>query len=176
MTLVKLYNLLFESNSNISEAMQTEPPEGYVVDINLNDSRNIIIKIKPQQEDKSHPNYIGTINLEKSITVDNGTVWQVAAVTADKGYGPLLYDLAMETVLLVGGIGLMPDRIDVSPEARNVWKKYFEERSDVIHKPLPEDLFAGTRLKDRQEYLRYYYYKTSTPVLDKLKSINKLSF
>ena len=68
----------------------------------------------------------------------------------------------------------MPDRIDVSPEARNVWRKYFEERADVIHKPLPEDLFIGTKLKDRQEYLRYYYSKTSTPTIDKLKSLNKL--
>ena len=56
-------------------------------------------------------------------------VWQVHS-EADSGWGPLLYDVAMEWATLHGD-GLMPDRGSVSKEARAVWKYYLSNRSDV---------------------------------------------
>jgi len=45
---------------------------------------------------------------------------------ADKGLGPLLYDVAIEATS-----GLMADRMGVSDEAENVWNKYMNSRPDI---------------------------------------------
>ena len=50
---------------------------------------------------------------------------------ATDGYGPMLYDLAMEWATANGG-GLIADRGSVSPSAREVWDYYLNNRSDVI--------------------------------------------
>ena len=49
---------------------------------------------------------------------------------ATSGYGPMLYDLAMEYATQNGG-GLIADRSTVSPEARAVWNYYLNNRSDI---------------------------------------------
>jgi hypothetical protein len=52
----------------------------------------------------------------------------VSSVNAADGYGPLLYDVAME---LAGKDGLKPDIDNVSDEAAAVWKHYDTQRPDV---------------------------------------------
>lgn len=47
------------------------------------------------------------------------------------GWGPLLYDVAMEWASSMGG-GLAPDRRTVSPAAAGVWDKYASSRGDVV--------------------------------------------
>jgi hypothetical protein len=79
----------------------------------------------------------------------------------------------MELISLKGDAGLMADRTDVSLAAKNVWSVYFHIREDVGHRPLPEDLFDETALSERPEYLKYYYYKSETPILDALKAAGK---
>ena len=54
----------------------------------------------------------------------------VAYVEAKKGYGPLLYDVAMEIATMKAG-GLVADRTIVSDDAYDVWDYYVNERSDV---------------------------------------------
>ena len=49
---------------------------------------------------------------------------------ASPGYGPMLYDLAMEWATENGG-GLIADRSLVSDEAERVWNYYLSSRSDV---------------------------------------------
>jgi len=49
---------------------------------------------------------------------------------ATSGYGPMLYDLAMEWATKNGG-GLIADRGTVSPEARSVWDYYLNNRNDI---------------------------------------------
>ena len=49
---------------------------------------------------------------------------------ATDGYGPMLYDLAMEWAT-TNGSGLIADRDTVSAEARAVWDYYLNNRSDV---------------------------------------------
>jgi len=58
---------------------------------------------------------------------------QVERSAAQQGYGPLLYDIAME---LEGG--LTPDRMSVSPAAEHVWDFYKDNRSDVEAKLLDD--------------------------------------
>ena len=60
-------------------------------------------------------------------------VYTVSRSQAKDGYGPLLYDVAMEYATLKGS-GLMPDRSSVSTDAQKVWQYYLNNRSDVgIH-------------------------------------------
>ena len=50
--------------------------------------------------------------------------------SAESGYGPLLYDVAIEYATLNGN-GLTADRMAVSPDAVSVWQYYLDLRSDV---------------------------------------------
>ena len=59
------------------------------------------------------------------------SAFMVAYSDATKGWGPLLYDVAMEYATLFGN-GLMSDRTEVSDEAYAVWDYYLKSRSDVI--------------------------------------------
>ena len=59
-----------------------------------------------------------------------GGAWEVAAAKAPHGWGPLLYDVAMEWATLNGG-GLVSDRFSVSKDARGVWDYYMNKRCDV---------------------------------------------
>lgn len=54
----------------------------------------------------------------------------VAYSEAASGWGPMLYDVAMEVATASGG-GLTPDRESVTPAAQNVWSYYFNDRGDV---------------------------------------------
>ena len=59
-----------------------------------------------------------------------GEALHVVYAGAASGWGPLLYDVAMEVATQVGG-GLTPDRNSVSNDAQNVWSYYFNNRGDV---------------------------------------------
>ncbi len=99
MKLKRLINYLFE---NIEEAMQLEPPSGYIIEIG-GDQRVIFIKmIKNNPPEGKRGRVKGYIKIERGITVPGGgMIWEVSNVEAESGYGPLLYDLAMEMVYLL---------------------------------------------------------------------------
>lgn len=63
--------------------------------------------------------------------------FEVAIADAKKGYGPLLYDVAMEYASEKGG-GLMADRHTVSDAALNVWRRYMQ-RPDVVTHEMPDN-------------------------------------
>jgi hypothetical protein len=56
--------------------------------------------------------------------------WQVKYTDVTKGWGPLLYDIAIEWATIKGG-GLISDREDLSGDAKAVWDYYLAKRSDV---------------------------------------------
>lgn len=58
--------------------------------------------------------------------------WVVVGSGANHGWGPLLYDVAME---VAGSAGLMADRSSLSEDAYNVWQVYMS-RGDVQKKQL----------------------------------------
>ena len=59
--------------------------------------------------------------------------WQVVSSQVSDGWGPLLYDVAME---VIGDAGIMADRGSLSDDAYNVWKYYMHSRPDVVKKQL----------------------------------------
>ena len=113
-------------------------------------------------------------------------IWSVCQVQAVHGYGPLLYDLALECVHLVGGQGLIPDRGEVSYEASKVWTRY-RSRHDVEHKPIPQEIEYSRMYSDEanrhgDEYpgfrpdLDQIYSKSNAPTIYRLLQRGKLKF
>lgn len=62
------------------------------------------------------------------------------------GWGPLLYDVAME-VATIEGTGLIPDRNHISQDAFNIWDYYEKRRTDVDHKQLDDPNNTLTSIK-----------------------------
>lgn len=71
-----------------------------------------------------------TVGIHDKETGPCDGAWTVVYSNATRGWGPLLYDVAMEYATEIGG-GLTPDRSAVSSDAENVWKYYFNKRGDV---------------------------------------------
>ncbi len=110
----------------------------------------------------------------------------VGSSNAVSGFGPILYDVAIE---VSGDSGLMSDRYSVSPDATGIWDYYMRNRSDVQVKQLdnkeniltPRDhdncnqdvstLDVGTKIKHgwAESSLSKVYYKYGTPVMDELE-------
>ena len=81
---------------------------------------------------KSH-GFRGTIVIEEPQLVDEYPcegAYMISWAAASDGYGPLLYDVAMEVATMFGG-GLVSDRTIVSTDAQRVWRYYLKNRSDV---------------------------------------------
>lgn len=70
-----------------------------------------------------------TMNPGEDTGPCNGAL-SVVYSRAAPGWGPMLYDVAMEAATQTGG-GLTPDRKAVSNDAQNIWRYYFNNRSDV---------------------------------------------
>ncbi len=79
-----------------------------------------------------------------SFGLTQGDVYGIYGAYADKGYGPLLYELAM-TYVYPKGI-TMSDDSSTSEDAMNVWEK-FTERNDVVKKPI-----VRTQRTDKEEW------------------------
>jgi len=99
-------------------------------------------------------------------------VWVVTNSYARGGWGPFLYDLAMD---FAGDFGLLPDRGEVSADALRIWDYYYRRRRDV-HKfditAYPEyydcgvwDDWGGPR-----EALDFLYVKKRPTLLPALKA------
>lgn len=110
-------------------------------------------------------NTVGSLDIHRT-----GDFLQINEIQARQGWGPLLYDLAMEVANEFNDEGLMPDRSSVSREARAVWEHYLNRRSDVEATLLPEwvhELAGSGHVRthlDRYEPdspLSYSYRKTT---------------
>lgn len=67
-------------------------------------------------------------NAAGNFNCDDSAV--IAATAAKDGWGPFLYDIAMEVATMKSN-GLASDRLTVSPEAQDVWDYYSKFRPDV---------------------------------------------
>jgi hypothetical protein len=114
----------------------------------------------------------------------------ISTASADSGWGPLLYDIAIE---LSGDKGIMPDRFEVSEEARSVWNYYLRNRPDIESiqydnlenelTPTPKDnveqhsaeVDASTSPWHRSSLSKAYRRRDGrTPTVDALKSMDKI--
>tara|TARA_Y100000310_G_C20331079_1_gene645277 strand:+ start:29 stop:682 length:654 start_codon:yes stop_codon:yes gene_type:complete len=74
--------------------------------------------------------YVAIVNAESRNFGPCLNGWSIKASEVEEGWGPLLYDLAMEWATKKGG-GLMSDRNNVSKDAFAVWDYYDKRRSDI---------------------------------------------
>ncbi len=102
----------------------------------------------------------------------------VQAAAARKGYGPMLYDLALSL-----GRPVVPDRTSVSPAARKVWDRYVT-RSDVTKTPLdnkdnpqtPNTEDDCLSFEEATSALNYAFSKKGSAGLSGLADNNKRAF
>ena len=71
--------------------------------------------------------------------------YSIVYTAAEKGYGPMMYDIAMSRV---DSHTLVPDRKSVSKAAENVWARYLNGRSDVEKLPLDDITNPKTKPKE----------------------------
>lgn len=103
------------------------------------------ISIRMDTDDGSRVPPIGTVLIIKGHAAGEcSDAWMVANTAAKDGWGPLLYDVAMEWATEHGG-GLMSDRVSVSKDAYGVWDYYKNNRPDVEKGQLdmPQDWFKN---------------------------------
>ncbi len=104
------------------------------------------------------------------------TGWLVEEAYADHGWGPFLYDLALE---LAGSEGLMSDRCTVTDDAYDVWHYYYANRSDVTAIPLDDcrfgqvyDIGKCSRWDEQDaELLNHRYVIKGGRIIPKLKEL-----
>lgn len=138
----------------------------------------------------------GSIMISKTSLNMDGNCFNgmtvVNTTNTKSGWGPLLYDLAIEYAS-INSSGLMSDRLTVSDAAANVWEKYMTNRSDVqtiqmdnmkndLTKPYDDNCVQSSaeewaRDKGKKWFespLSKIYKKKNTNIMDKLKGLNKL--
>lgn len=105
--------------------------------------------------------------------------YEVFHSDAISGFGPMLYDVAIEWATVTGE-GLMSDRESVSADAANVWEKYYNDRDDVIKIPLPDtckDPKSGYRRYGQpveSTWSKNRYMKDNLAVINQLANLGKI--
>jgi predicted nucleotidyltransferase len=121
----------------------------------------------------------GVLRISQGRNFPYEGVYIVSSSKVKDGYGPLLYDVAMETA---GQAGLKPDTLTVSDDASAVWKHYESSRPDVdskllvmdvdqYHTVMPDDLASAG---EDNEHLAKAYYKKDRSTLKELNTLDKL--
>lgn len=77
-------------------------------------------------------------------------IYYVESVDAINGYGPLLYDVAIEVATRHGAY--LMSGSNVSIEAARVWKFYAENRSDVIRQNFSDSLATQEVIKRKKNW------------------------
>lgn len=103
---------------------------------------------------------------------DCGT-WEVMNSHARGGWGPFLYDVAMEWA---GKQGIMPDRGETSSDARKIWDYYYRRRSDVWKYDISSEVSDCPFWADSDEddwYLDFRYVTKAPKLLSKIRAMGR---
>jgi hypothetical protein len=92
-----------------------------------------------------------------------GNAWAMQWANASDGWGPLLYDIAIEWASWKGG-GLIPDRGTVSRDARKIWEYYLNNRPDVQVHQL-DDLENTLTPESEDNCDQYISTKSTVPMI-----------
>ena len=163
LTTKKLYKLIQEALLNEAAKGIQDIPEGYLVICEtLKNKNGYVISLANQG------NEIGWIQFENipnkyGNCLDGMTI---SLSSADKGWGPFLYDLVMEKATIEKN-GIIPDRTTVSANARGVWQYYLDNREGVVIRQLDDlnDSFNNGPQDDcaqisSQDHLRWNWKKS----------------
>ena len=122
--------LLVEATAN--DMLSEFETRGYAITIEDNGNQGFEIKLKDSVTPAKNYSTLGMISA--AMGVHEGQCMDAYAITwvsvEEKGWGPFLYDLAMEYATLQGS-GLTSDRETVSYQANKVWSYYLANRGDV---------------------------------------------
>jgi predicted nucleotidyltransferase len=178
----------------LDEAMKTaaDLPEDIVVVVDKQNAPNYYKIYYALREDLRSPLKAGDLDrMERGVGVYGVLSIQlgrnfpyegnyvVESVKAADGYGPLLYDVALETV---GKAGLKPDTKSISDDASAVWKFYDTQRDDVQGELLVMDIdqYHTVMPRDRaakpgeNEHLAQVYRKKNRSTTKELQDLNKI--
>jgi len=149
LTEAKLKQLIKEVMTEAAKGI-ADIPDGVYVSVEKHPSENSYtiryVNEEGKNPRKSH-GFRGTIVIEEPQLADQYPcegAYMISWSAASDGYGPLLYDVAMEVATMFGG-GLVSDRTVVSTDAQRVWRYYMKNRSDVESSQLDneEDYFEN---------------------------------
>jgi len=181
--------------AHLDEAMKTpaDLPEGVVVVV-LKESDGTGFQVYYAERDKPTArlkaddldrmeaglDIFGTLHVGRGGNEPYEGVYVITSAKAKDGFGPLLYDVALE---VAGEDGLKPDVEDVSDDANAVWKHYDTQREDVLGTMLvPEedhDAYSLVMPYDRAEqpaenkHLAKAYFKKAGAVIQELRDQDK---
>jgi len=190
----------------ISEELESVLSEAAVTVKDL--PEDVYIKIDQISEDEIQISYVeddgsgsglGSMTLDIFVPMDSYfpclKAMMVAYVQTQKGYGPLLYDIAIEIATMKAG-GLVGDRTILSDDAYKVWDYYDKNRTgdrgdvkkiqldnpDGDLTPDPEDdCLQSTSYERAKKNNRNWYdepisrlYRKEPTTLDALKRIKRL--
>jgi hypothetical protein len=142
-----LINALIEINEESEDGGKT------VVEIrNYSESAVFLFNRVGGQDSGRGPK--GSVEIVKASSQGYGEcsgAWVVVGSEVSSGWGPLLYDVAIEWATQNGG-GLTSDRQEVSDDALNVWTRYMKQRGDVQKVQLDlgdQDMRQYSRARDK---------------------------
>ena len=141
----------------ISEAAKgpIDLPKSHYVKVSYDPGEAYVVEYK--QLAPSDQKIEGIVSIEKSDLDWSDCVknsYTVVKSEAEKGWGPMLYDIAMELIGSREGAMLVSDRDLVSTDAKNVWDFYNDNRTDTQIKQLDidRDGLAGFYGKDDKKW------------------------
>lgn len=126
-------------------AKAEELPEDIIVSVKWQKKDNCIILFTNKEGVPLEPKWNDPIHAQMWISWNPECGgYSIQWVKASKGYGPLIYDIAMELVDQ-NNSWLMSDRGAVSPDAEKIWIYYDKHRNDVEKEPIGLDKDCGFR-------------------------------
>ena len=180
--------------ANLDEAMKTaadlpddvvvvvlkEPDgSGFKIYYAERDKPNVSLKAGDLDRMEAGIDIFGALHIGRGRNEPYEDVYIVTSAKAKDGFGPLLYDVALE---MAGKSGLKPDVLDVSDDASAVWKHYDEQREDVGSQMLVrsvedfDKVMPDERAEDpgTNEHLAQVYFKKDRGTTQELMGQNQL--
>jgi len=149
------YGQMFHEEEILREDMKqiSDIPDGVTMAIGKRDGgRDTFIVLFDYEE--------GTFKGMIGFQDEGGDNW-VSVVAGEKGYGPLMYELAM---MYSSPKGLMPSRTgDIEDKSKNIWIKFFN-RDDIEKKPIDSSQF-------NEPFHNFFYDEEGEFDVDKMKNI-----
>lgn len=104
-------------------------PEHYYINVLMNKGQ--FYNIKYVKKFPGPDRIYGELDIEKTTNNCPDNVFEVVSIKTSKGWGPLLYDVAMELIHNYENGVLKSDPAMVSGDAKGVWDFYDKNRTDV---------------------------------------------
>ena len=167
-------------NETESKAMGIDdlPPDTVIVVNERNNSETEIYYSSLSEMGSTDTKPYGRIIIEAPFPAGRcDGAWNVAYSGADHGWGPMLYDIAIEWATQHAN-GLMSDRASVEEPAKKVWDYYLNKRRDDVkaHQVGDENCdqeIAGDNWKESS--LSKRYVKDPPTTMDALAGAKKLT-